>query len=140
MPPTSAKPPLFAHFYLKVFSNKSFSFSLSLSKNETLLDLRERNANSMGKPSKQQSSSDDALSSGSSSSEDERINEQINAEEDEEELEAVARSADSDDDEAADAAGEDETADLEEVDEVILLRSRPKEVHVFVVILFLTKK
>ncbi|EEF45493.1 ISWI chromatin-remodeling complex ATPase CHR11 [Ricinus communis] len=69
----------------------------------------------MAKPSKQQLSSDEALSNGSDSSSDEQVNEQINDEEDEEELEAVARSADSDDDEAA--AGETANSDSEEVDE-----------------------
>ncbi|KAF2310993.1 hypothetical protein GH714_018971 [Hevea brasiliensis] len=70
----------------------------------------------MAKPSKQQESSDEALSSGSNSSEEEQINEQIN-EEDEEEIEAVARSADSDDDEAADETGDDVSADADDVDE-----------------------
>ncbi|KAB5537455.1 hypothetical protein DKX38_014988 [Salix brachista] len=56
----------------------------------------------MAKHSRQQTSSDEAMSS-----EEEPINEQFNEEEDEEELEAVARSADSDDDEAAgDAEGD----------------------------------
>ncbi|KAJ6431014.1 hypothetical protein OIU84_018509 [Salix udensis] len=56
----------------------------------------------MAKHSRQQTSSDEAMSS-----EEEPNNEQFNEEEDEEELEAVARSADSDDDEAAgDAEGD----------------------------------
>ncbi|KAF9673367.1 hypothetical protein SADUNF_Sadunf10G0016600 [Salix dunnii] len=56
----------------------------------------------MAKHSRQQTSSDEAMSS-----EEEPINEQFNDEEDEEELEAVARSADSDDDEpAGDAEGD----------------------------------
>ncbi|OAY27785.1 ISWI chromatin-remodeling complex ATPase CHR11 isoform X1 [Manihot esculenta] len=71
----------------------------------------------MAKPLKQEASSDEALSSGSSSSDEEQINEQINEEEDEEELEAVARSADSDDDEAADGTGDDVNADADDVDE-----------------------
>ncbi|CAK9329010.1 unnamed protein product [Citrullus colocynthis] len=62
----------------------------------------------MAKPSKRQASSDEAMSNGSSSSEEEeQINEQINEEEDEEELEAVARSAGSDEDEAADDSDND---------------------------------
>ncbi|KAJ6719719.1 SNF2/RAD54 HELICASE FAMILY [Salix purpurea] len=66
----------------------------------------------MAKHSRQQTSSDEAMSS-----EEEPINEQFNEEEDEEELEAVARSADSDDDEAAGDAegdgGQDNEADEE---------------------------
>ncbi|KAI9386421.1 hypothetical protein POPTR_010G021400v4 [Populus trichocarpa] len=66
----------------------------------------------MAKPSKQQTSSDEAMSS-----EEEPINEQVSEEEDEEEIEAVARSADSDEDEAAgDAEGDDGEGD--EADEV----------------------
>lgn len=56
----------------------------------------------MGKPSKSQPSSEEALSEGSHSSEEEQFNEQINEEEDEEELEAVARPASSGDDDAGD--------------------------------------
>ncbi|QCD77009.1 ISWI chromatin-remodeling complex ATPase CHR11 isoform X1 [Vigna unguiculata] len=60
----------------------------------------------MARPSKPNSSSDEALSNASSSSEEkELVNEQINEEEDEEELEAVARSASSDDDDDEGAAG-----------------------------------
>lgn len=68
----------------------------------------------MAKHSRQQTSSDEAMSS-----EEEPINEQFNEEEDEEELEAVARSADSDDDEAAgDAEGDGGQGN--EADEVVL--------------------
>ncbi|KDP40014.1 hypothetical protein JCGZ_02012 [Jatropha curcas] len=70
----------------------------------------------MAKTSKQPASSDEALSNSSSSSSEQQINEQIE-EEDEEELEAVARSADSDDEEAADATGDDVNADGEDVEE-----------------------
>lgn len=56
----------------------------------------------MGKPSKSQPSSEEALSEDSHSSEEEQFNEQINEEEDEEELEAVARPASSGDDDAGD--------------------------------------
>ncbi|KAI9386423.1 hypothetical protein POPTR_010G021400v4 [Populus trichocarpa] len=67
----------------------------------------------MAKPSKQQTSSDEAMSS-----EEEPINEQVSEEEDEEEIEAVARSADSDEDEAAgDAEGDDGEGD--EADEEV---------------------
>ncbi|KAH8495086.1 hypothetical protein Peur_056153 [Populus x canadensis] len=67
----------------------------------------------MAKPSKQQTSSDEAMSS-----EEEPINEQVSEEEDEEEIEAVARSADSDEDEAAgDAEGDDVEGD--EADEEV---------------------
>jgi len=68
----------------------------------------------MAKPSKQETSSDEAMSW-----DEEPINEQNEEEEDEEELEAVARSADSDEDEAAgDAEGDDGEGD--EADEVVL--------------------
>ncbi|KAB1214044.1 putative chromatin-remodeling complex ATPase chain [Morella rubra] len=75
----------------------------------------------MARPSKQSVSSDEALSNGSNSSEEEQVNEQINDEEDEEELEAVARSADSDEDNspASDdegVAAEDGDADEEDED------------------------
>lgn len=67
----------------------------------------------MAKPSKQQTSSDEAMSS-----DEEPINEQISEEEDEEEIEAVARSADSEEDEAAgDAEGDDGEGD--EADEEV---------------------
>ncbi|KAJ9181959.1 hypothetical protein P3X46_006002 [Hevea brasiliensis] len=72
----------------------------------------------MARLSNQQESSDDALSSGSNSSDEEQINEQINEAEDEEELEAVARTADSDDDEAADGTGDDVNGDTDDVEEV----------------------
>ncbi|KAF3456147.1 hypothetical protein FNV43_RR00797 [Rhamnella rubrinervis] len=82
----------------------------------------------MAKPSKPQSSSDEAMSNDSNSSEEEQVNEQINEEEDDDELEAVARSAESDDDDeppgdvspasdddvaAADDGGADEDGDEE---------------------------
>ncbi|XP_050216633.1 ISWI chromatin-remodeling complex ATPase CHR11 [Mercurialis annua] len=70
----------------------------------------------MARPSKQQLSSDEAFSNGSDSSSEEQVNEQINEEEDDEELEAVARSADSDDDEAA-VGTENGNSDSEEADE-----------------------
>ena len=66
----------------------------------------------MAKPSKQQTSSDEAMSS-----DEEPINEQISEEEDEEEIEAVARSADSEEDEAA---GDAEGDEGDEADEVVL--------------------
>lgn len=60
----------------------------------------------MAKPSRQQASSDEALSNGSD--EDQQQQEQQIDEEDEEELEAVARSASSaDDDDATEDAGAD---------------------------------
>lgn len=93
----------------------------------------------MAKPLKQEASSDEALSSGSSSSDEEQINEQINEEEDEEELEAVARSADSDDDEAADGTGDDVNADADDVDEVIILDYGLLLVHFVSVIIVLRK-
>ncbi|KAJ4722233.1 Chromatin-remodeling complex ATPase [Melia azedarach] len=68
----------------------------------------------MAKLSKRESS-DEALSNGSSSSEEEQINDQIN-EDDEEELEAVARSADSDDDNSP-ASDDDAPADGDDVEE-----------------------
>ncbi|KAJ0035175.1 hypothetical protein Pint_24589 [Pistacia integerrima] len=69
----------------------------------------------MARPSKQQDSSDEAMSNGSSSSEDEQINDQIN-EDDEEELEAVARSAGSDEDNSP-ASEEEPVAEGEDVEE-----------------------
>ncbi|KAJ9181960.1 hypothetical protein P3X46_006002 [Hevea brasiliensis] len=71
----------------------------------------------MARLSNQQESSDDALSSGSNSSDEEQINEQINEAEDEEELEAVARTADSDDDEAADGTGDDVNGDTDDAED-----------------------
>ncbi|KAG5236137.1 ISWI chromatin-remodeling complex ATPase CHR [Salix suchowensis] len=79
----------------------------------------------MAKHSRQQTSSDEAMSS-----EEEPINEQFNEEEDEEELEAVARSADSDDDEAAGDAegdgGQDNEADEEGTSNAISKRERER--------------
>lgn len=80
----------------------------------------------MARSAKQQASSDDALSNGSNSSEEEQVNDQVSDEEDEEELEAVARSADSDDDEVAegnsplsdDDVSGDENGDQEDEEEV----------------------
>ncbi|XP_021904900.1 ISWI chromatin-remodeling complex ATPase CHR11 isoform X1 [Carica papaya] len=68
----------------------------------------------MARSSKQQVSSDEAISNGSDSSEEERLNDQVN-EEDEEELEAVARSAGSDEDNSP--ASDDEAARDEDADE-----------------------
>uniref|UniRef100_A0A6N2NBL2 Chromatin-remodeling complex ATPase n=1 Tax=Salix viminalis TaxID=40686 RepID=A0A6N2NBL2_SALVM len=79
----------------------------------------------MAKHSRQQTSSDEAMSS-----EEEPINEQFNEEEDEEELEAVARSADSDDDEAAGDAegdgGQGNEADEEGTSNAISKRERER--------------
>ncbi|XP_061974276.1 ISWI chromatin-remodeling complex ATPase CHR11 isoform X1 [Populus nigra] len=79
----------------------------------------------MAKPSKQQTSSDEAMSS-----EEEPINEQVSEEEDEEEIEAVARSADSDEDEAAGYAegddGEGDEADEEVTNNEISKRERER--------------
>ncbi|KAJ6980730.1 ISWI chromatin-remodeling complex ATPase CHR11-like [Populus alba x Populus x berolinensis] len=74
----------------------------------------------MAKPSKQQTSSDEAMSS-----DEEPINEQISEEEDEEEIEAVARSADSEEDEAAGDAEGDE-ADEEVTNNEISKRERER--------------
>lgn len=78
----------------------------------------------MAKPSKRQASSDEAMSNASSSSEEEeQINEQINEEEDEEELEAVARSAGSDEDEAAQDS-DDDASPVENGEEEVQFHSR----------------
>ncbi|XP_057476569.1 ISWI chromatin-remodeling complex ATPase CHR11 isoform X1 [Actinidia eriantha] len=69
----------------------------------------------MAKP---KDSSDDAMSETSNSSEEEQVNDQINDEEDEEELEAVARTAESTDDDGDKASSPDNEAgdDHEEED------------------------
>ncbi|GFY85241.1 chromatin remodeling factor17 [Actinidia rufa] len=74
---------------------------------------------------KSKDSSDDAMSETSNSSEEEQVNDQINDEEDEEELEAVARTADSTDDDAGgdkasspdNKAGDDQEEEENEEDE-----------------------
>ncbi|KAL5701362.1 hypothetical protein ACHQM5_026707 [Ranunculus cassubicifolius] len=67
----------------------------------------------MAKPTKSDTSSDEARSNGSISSDEEEKNEEINEEEDEEELEAVARTVSSDEDEAPDNNdGDDVSADV----------------------------
>ncbi|KAF5752224.1 putative chromatin-remodeling complex ATPase chain-like [Tripterygium wilfordii] len=73
----------------------------------------------MAKPSKPQSSSDDAMSDASnSSSEEEQVQDQIKEEEDdEEELQAVAQSADDDDDDDEAPLASDEEAAAEEDEE-----------------------
>ncbi|XP_065863584.1 ISWI chromatin-remodeling complex ATPase CHR11 [Euphorbia lathyris] len=77
----------------------------------------------MARPSRQETSSDDALSN---SSEEEQVNDQIE-EDDEEELEAVARSADSDDEEVGDDAnGEDEDAEEDETNNEISKREKER--------------
>ncbi|KAM1086727.1 hypothetical protein EV1_012382 [Malus domestica] len=74
----------------------------------------------MARASKPQVSSDDALSNGSNSSDEEPINDQEEDEVDEEELEAVARPADSDDDEVAadeNSPGSDDDVPVDENDD-----------------------
>ncbi|TQE02711.1 hypothetical protein C1H46_011684 [Malus baccata] len=74
----------------------------------------------MARASKPQVSSDEALSNGSNSSDEEPINDQEEDEIDEEELEAVARPADSDDDEVAadeNSPGSDDDVPVDENDD-----------------------
>ncbi|XP_054787919.1 ISWI chromatin-remodeling complex ATPase CHR11-like [Prosopis cineraria] len=72
----------------------------------------------MGRQSRLQASSDEAISNGSDSSEEDFVNQQINEEEDDEELEAVARSASSDDNEAADSDAPDSDDDADATGDV----------------------
>lgn len=76
--------------------------------------LKPSTSKTMAKHSMPKDSSDESLSNSLNSSEEEQV--QVNEEEDEEELEAVARTADFDEDDAAEATGDDQDEEDNEVD------------------------